>query len=159
MQATDKDPYKNTLRIRACGILKNKDRVLLVKLHSPVSDSLIWTAPGGGVKQGERIKSTVEREFAEETGLQVRAGEVMLIHELLDPPYHAVEFFFEVEYIDGTLKTGYDPEREESDQIIATVGYISASEMEQLDIRPGKLKEMLLESGSERPPIMALKQD
>lgn len=153
----EKDPYKHTLRVRSCGILRTGEGIVLVNLRSPVTDSFIWTAPGGGVKAGESLKDTVEREFAEETGLIVKADDLILINELLEPPYHAIEFFFGVNLIQGELSKGNDPERTPDDQIIEKVEYIKEEELPELDIQPVSLKEILLRPGQKGATVIHAK--
>jgi hypothetical protein len=46
----------------------------------------------------------------EETGLEVRTARWMFATEFIQSPLHAVELFFAVDRIGGTLRTGYDPE-------------------------------------------------
>lgn len=53
-------------RITNC-VLSNKDQVLL--LQKPSRNW--WVAPGGKMEPGESIKQSAEREFREETGLDL----------------------------------------------------------------------------------------
>jgi 8-oxo-dGTP diphosphatase len=62
------------------------------------------------MEYGSAAAANLEREFREETGLEVRTGRWMFATELIQPPLHAVEFFFEVTIIGGVLRTGFDPE-------------------------------------------------
>lgn len=55
--------------LTAAGILIHQDQVLLVK-HKKLS---IWLNPGGHLEANELPHQAAEREFREETGIQVRA--------------------------------------------------------------------------------------
>src|SRR6478736_1023463 len=77
------------------SVIVDQRRVLLIKRGSP---PLLgeWSLPGGAVELGETLRAAAEREAHEETGLTVKAGEVI---EVLDrivpgaagaPRYHYV---------------------------------------------------------------------
>lgn len=133
--------YENKLRVRACGVLVEEDRLLLVKLHSPVSDSLVWTPPGGGVQFGESIFETVEREFLEETSLKVKAEKIVHINELIQKPFHAIEIYVSVKRLSGEMKLGNDPEHDENHQILSDVGFFDRYEVQEMNIKPEYFKE------------------
>ncbi len=64
-------PFSERLRLRACGLLVRDSAILLIKIHSPVTDQLVWMPPGGEIKFGESLKKGVKREFREETKISV----------------------------------------------------------------------------------------
>jgi 8-oxo-dGTP diphosphatase len=94
---------------------EGRGRVLLIKRGSP---PLLgeWSLPGGVVELGETLRGAAEREAREETGLIVKAGEVI---EVLDriipgregaPQYHYVLIDFLCAVQGGELRAGGDAE-------------------------------------------------
>jgi 8-oxo-dGTP diphosphatase len=61
-------------RVGAYGLCRDPEgRVLLARNSAASEFPGLWGLPGGGVEQGEHPDDAVVREFAEETGLSVRA--------------------------------------------------------------------------------------
>lgn len=131
--------YAHKVRVRICGLLINEESILLVQLHSPVTDRLIWTPPGGKLEFGETMHECLEREYAEETGLEIEAGHLMHINEMISAPFHALEFFFSVRQMGGSLKTGNDPERAGSEQLLKDVQWKSFDEVGRIRFAPESL--------------------
>ncbi|MDR9415824.1 MAG: NUDIX hydrolase, partial [Gracilimonas sp.] len=98
------------LRVRSCGLLVEKKKLLLIELHSPVTDTWVWLPPGGEVEFGESLEEAVKREFMEETGLYVSVEQKFEINQIIKPPIHAIEVYFLVKRIGGNLALGEDPE-------------------------------------------------
>jgi 8-oxo-dGTP diphosphatase len=95
------------------AVIIDRGQVLLVKRGSP---PLLgeWSLPGGAVELGETLRAAAEREVQEETGLIVKAGEVI---EVLDrivpgaagaPQYHYVLIDFLCSVEGGELRAGGD---------------------------------------------------
>jgi 8-oxo-dGTP diphosphatase len=60
-------------RVGAYGLCRDAEgRVLLARGSELSAFPGVWSLPGGGVEQGENPDDTVVREFAEETGYEVR---------------------------------------------------------------------------------------
>lgn len=124
--------FGNKLRIRACGICIEDNKILLVKHHSLGQGGILWAPPGGGMVFGETTEEALKREFIEETGLLISIEKFLCVNEYLSPPLHAIELFFLVKKIGGTLKTGVDPELHEDRQIITQVQWLSFDALNQL---------------------------
>ena len=124
--------FGNKLRIRACGICIEDNKILLVKHHSLGKGGIIWAPPGGGMVFGETTEEALKREFMEETGLTISIKKFLCVNEYLAAPLHAIELFFIVKKIDGILLTGVDPELHKDRQIITEVGWLSFDELKQL---------------------------
>ena len=122
--------FGNKVRVRVCGICIEDNKLLMVKHLGIGKNKYLWAPPGGGLEFGEDSADTLKREFLEETNLVVEAGRFMFINEYVEPPLHAIELFFEVKTLSGTLKTGTDPEIK-GRQIIADVRFMSFEEAQQ----------------------------
>lgn len=139
--------YQNKLRNRACAVIISSDWILLLKHNSPTRGEPIWLPPGGGLKFGETAKDALIREVKEETGLVVEPIRLLWVHEYLDEPYHAIEFYFECSISGGAMKLGADPEHSDDDQILLDLQFIPFSEAQKLDIYPGFLKDSCRQDG------------
>ncbi|MEM6298622.1 MAG: NUDIX domain-containing protein [Bacteroidota bacterium] len=120
--------FKNRVRVRVGGLLRQKGQILLVRQRVPHQENF-WLPPGGGVEFGESLEAALKREFEEETGLKVKVGELVGVTEFIRSPFHAVECFYEVTKIGGTLRTGFDPEYQTDEQLIKEVRFVSEEEL------------------------------
>jgi ADP-ribose pyrophosphatase YjhB (NUDIX family) len=62
-------------RIPCVGAIVVHEGRLLVVRRGRAPGRGLWSVPGGRVERGESLQTAVVREVAEETGLEVRAGE------------------------------------------------------------------------------------
>ena len=122
--------YQGKVRVRGCGLLIESDSVLLLKHDGLGPDGLLWSPPGGGVEFGQDARTTVQREFIEETGLEVMVGPFLFANEYTDFKHHAIELFFQVTRIKGNLKLGEDPELKT--QILTDIRFLNMLEIRQL---------------------------
>ncbi|MCU0438793.1 MAG: NUDIX hydrolase [Raineya sp.] len=123
--------FGNKLRLRVSGICIETNRILLIKHTNLGEGGYLWSPPGGGLHFGESVESCLKREFEEETGFQVSMKRFLFVNEFLVPPLHAIELFFEVEIVGGTLLLGKDPEMQENSQIIKEIAFLNIETLQQ----------------------------
>lgn len=96
------------------AVVVHEGRVLLVQRgKEPLRGR--WVVPGGTVELGERLEDAVEREVLEETGLRVRAREVMTVFDRIDRDgetgavrHHYVVVDYRCDYVSGALQAASD---------------------------------------------------
>ncbi len=123
--------FGNRIRIRVCGIGIRDDTMLLVNHRGVGPSDDLWIPPGGGVQLGESLPIALSREVREETGLEIEVGELLFVNEYIGLPLHAVELFFRMALIGGSLKRGTDPEVKE--QLIREVAFLSFSSINSIE--------------------------
>lgn len=89
------------------AVIRRGDEILLVQRGREPGKGL-WAVPGGKVRFGETMRSAVEREVMEETGLAVRAGAVVWTGEILDDGVHLVLLDYEAALVGGELRAADD---------------------------------------------------
>lgn len=95
------------------AIVLKDDRILLV-LRGNAPNANLWAIPGGRQRLGETLQQAAEREISEETGMVIRAGEVIYTTEFIERDasgkvdYHYVILDLEAEYLSGEPRAGDD---------------------------------------------------
>lgn len=86
-------------RIRVSAILRWRDRILLIRHEKPSRE--YWLLPGGGVNSGESLVDALQRELAEELGIDAELpveGPVAIVDSIAPvhslPPKHVVHIIF-----------------------------------------------------------------
>ncbi|HKJ34240.1 MAG TPA: NUDIX domain-containing protein [Balneolales bacterium] len=136
---TDK-PFADRVRVRINGLIVRDRSLLMVKMKAPTSDKAFWIPPGGGLEFGESMQHALIREMKEETGLKVKVNDLRYTSEYINPPWHAVEFYFDCELIDGEVILGKDPELTDKSQYLKDISFIPFEEFEKYNIVPLYLK-------------------
>lgn len=99
--------HKNIIQLGVGAVVFKDDAVLLIKRKNPPNQNQ-WAIPGGRVNYGEPLKSAVERELLEETGVVIHALEPVFSFDVIESSetggivLHYVVIDFSAEYISGT---------------------------------------------------------
>jgi 8-oxo-dGTP diphosphatase len=83
----------------AAGILQRGNSILICQRHRSDAYGLQWEFPGGKVEPGEDLAEALQRELAEELGIQVAVGpEVFRLQHQYPDRYVEVAFFSITEF-------------------------------------------------------------
>ncbi|OFW53151.1 MAG: hypothetical protein A2146_07485 [Actinobacteria bacterium RBG_16_67_10] len=148
------------LRPSAKAVVVHGGRLLVTRNRTPGDDGPDWHIfPGGGQHPGETLHTTLVREVREETGIEITAGPLLWIRELiianrpergeLNPEEHALEFMFSCELVADR------GDAHEEDQYQVSVEWISPDELDGLRFYPAALVPSLRSylAGGEPGPV------
>lgn len=95
------------------GVVISDGRALLIKRGGPPLKGQ-WSIPGGMLELGETLVEGVERELAEETGIEIRVLELIEVFERIEldaagrARYHFVVLDYLCEAVRGEVRAGSD---------------------------------------------------
>jgi 8-oxo-dGTP diphosphatase len=95
------------------GVVISKGRALLIRRGGPPLEGQ-WSIPGGMLEVGETLLEGVRRELLEETGVEVRVGELIEVFERINldgqgkTRYHFVVLDYLCEAVGGDARAGSD---------------------------------------------------
>ena len=135
---------------RVAGICVRDGRVLLQK---PSNDPA-YAFPGGHAAFGETNEETLVREFREETGAEVRVGELEWVAEIFfpwgDKPCHQICLYYAVELLsEGVLSDEHSigTERLEGRSFELEFHWVPISEMGKIEVYPTNAPELMKKLG------------
>ncbi len=127
-------------RITAKGILREDDKILFIEYE--FNNKLFYSLPGGEQKIGESLKECVKREFAEETRIDITAGQLIMVNEFIEkssrivPQWqdgiHQIENIFIVRKTDNPILIS----EETKDIGMRGTKWLSKKELEQVHYFP-----------------------
>ena len=126
--------YSGKVRVRIGGLLLRDGAILLAGHRGLLPNGApFWSPPGGGWQFGESIQSALVREFQEETGLTVRIGRFLHLHEFNSGSLQALELFFEV-LADAAAQPqlGHDPEHAPDQQLLTELRWLTPRQLMHL---------------------------
>lgn len=135
----NKDPLQTQITIVMGIVIKNKKVLMTKRFEEECPDAhLKWELPGGKIKFGEEPKVAIEREIYEETGIIVKAENLVPIVRTCVWNYttgirqHTILLAFDCSYI------GED-QQEAKDHHVESFEWKNISELTKIDILPGDL--------------------
>jgi 8-oxo-dGTP diphosphatase len=119
-----------TPRIRVAALLTYHDAIVLVRHRK--GDATYHLLPGGGVQRGETLVEALTREVAEETGLAVDVGDLVVANDTIAPDgsRHVVNLTFRADIVGGSIAT------EPVDDRVESVELVEPERLKGLDFRP-----------------------
>lgn len=124
--------YPDAPRVAVGAVVIHQDKVLLVLRGKPPAEGK-WAVPGGSVKLGETLQVAAEREVLEETGLRVKAGEVIYVFDaIVHDDADRIQFHYVIVDLKAELLTPDQPLTPGDDAL--EVGWFSLEELDRLDL-------------------------
>lgn len=122
-------------RLAVRAVLMQENRLLLVNAWRDRDH--LWCAPGGGVEAHASLPDNLKREVHEETGLEIRVGEVCLVNEFNDQAhdFHQVDIYFRCQLTAGAL----DADWQDPEGIVSHRRWVTRDEMAGLLVKPDSL--------------------
>ena len=128
-------------RIRVAAIIIQGDGVLMVR-HEKNGQSY-WLLPGGGCEYGEAVVEALVRELKEETGLDIRVRDLVIVNDSIPPDRHRhiLNLCFTADIVGGKIAC-------RPDERLREARFVPLCELPDLTVYPD-MKETLIASARE----------
>lgn len=114
------------IRVRPTGILVEDGKILLTRQEMPTKRN--WSLPGGKPQFGETIEHCLVREIREETGLDVKLGDLLYVCDRFRRLNgHVIHMTFLVEKVGGQIRSGRHIQQD--GEVIDDVKMVSVDEL------------------------------
>lgn len=129
----DRREYPDRPVVGVGGVVIHEGRALLAKRGQPPLEGQ-WSIPGGMLEVGETILEGVRRELKEETGLDVRVGELLEVFERISldgdgkTQYHYVVLDYFCEPVEGEACAASDA---------AEIAWVAEADLERYQLTSG----------------------
>lgn len=125
-------------RLSVRGLVVQGEALLLVNATPDFNDGK-WCLPGGGIEKGEDLKTSLQREIHEETGISVDVQDACVIHEFCrgSDGFHQIDLFFTATVAQGMI----DEHWSDPAGVVVHRGFFTLPEIQQMDVFPAFLKE------------------
>jgi len=127
-------------------LIDDRGRLILIRRTKP-GQPPYWTAPGGGVENGDgSVEAALRRELAEELGAEAAGASRVLLYSSPSDSGVAVQYFFVARLVAmdetprggpelaGSSRGGYDVDRVD----------MLGDDLAGFDLKPGALKEFIM---------------
>ncbi|MCI9888502.1 NUDIX domain-containing protein [Micrococcales bacterium 31B] len=123
---------QGSFKLRAAVLFEHEGQVLLCR----VDEKPGWYLPGGKVRLGEATRVAAQREFREESGLEVELGDLFLVsegvHTQMGVQHHEICYYYR-----GAWPGGSEPNLAEAPIARGhTFQWVSLHDLEAKDFRP-----------------------
>ncbi len=140
--------YPDAPRVAVGAVVVDRGKVLLVlRGKAPAKD--LWAIPGGSVNLGETLQAAAEREVLEETGLQIRAGEIIYAFEKIEQDDTGqIRFHYVILDLRAEVLEPAQPLRPADD--VSDAGWFSLADLDRRNLPVSDTTRTLLERIMER---------
>ena len=99
-------------KVAVGAVIFDENKILLVKRSNPPAKGK-WAVPGGKVMAGENLQYALKREILEETGFNIKVGEIAHVFDVIERDDSQIQFHYVIidylcEITGGTLVSGDD---------------------------------------------------
>lgn len=138
----------NSVEVIARGLFHNGSSVLVCRSIQGGYSYL----PGGHIEVNESAAQACTREFLEETGIPVRAGDCLLVCEVFfeqgGEPHHEINLVFHVEHLNHASLTEKEIRKAvKSQERHIAFDWIDLAAVSDLDLRPTAIRAWLMSGG------------